>query len=104
MDLNDYERHLIGLLCWDCHAATGACNARQRQCPRCRKKWSYDRRRTQWELLKAFCLNATAHHTARFARCDYRTAYHGDWRPGYVDVARGWVWDRLEIKRESLGM
>jgi transposase len=26
-------------------------------------------------LLKAFCLNATAHHAARCARCDYRTAY-----------------------------
>ena len=75
MTCADYERHLIGLLCWHCHAATGLCNARQRQCPRCRKKWSYDRRRTKWELLKAFCLNATAHHAARFARCDYRTAY-----------------------------
>src|SRR3954464_9464268 len=75
MDLNDYERHLVGLLCWDCHAATGACNARQRQCPRCRKKWSYHRKRTRRELLKAFCLNATAHHAARCARCDYRTAY-----------------------------
>ncbi len=75
MDLDDYERHLVGLPCWTCHAATGACNARQRQCPRRRRKWSYDRRRTQWELLEAFCLNATAHHAARFARCDYRTAY-----------------------------
>src|SRR3954453_3083624 len=75
MDLNDYERHLVGLLCWTCHAATGPCNARQRQCPRCRRKWSYVRRRTQWELLKAFCLNATAHHASRFARCDYRTPY-----------------------------
>ena len=75
MDLEDYERHLVGLLCWACHSATGRCNARQRQCPRCRKKWSYDRKRTRWELLKAFCLNATAHHAARFARCDYRTAY-----------------------------
>ena len=62
-------------MCWACHAATGSCNARQRQCPRCRRKWSYDRRRTKWELLEAFCLNATAHHAARFARCDYRTAY-----------------------------
>ena len=26
-------------------------------------------------MLKAFCLNATAHHAARCARCDYRTAY-----------------------------
>jgi transposase len=75
MDLDDYERHLVGLLCWACHAATGPCNARQRQCPRCRRKWSYDRERTRWELLKAFCLNATAHHASRFARCDYRTAY-----------------------------
>src|SRR3954463_5784036 len=75
MELDDYERHLVGLLCWTCHAATGPCNARQRQCPRCRRKWSYDRRRTRWELLKAFCLNATAHHASRFARCDYRTAY-----------------------------
>ena len=75
MTYEDYERHLVGLLCWVCHAATGPCNARQRQCPRCRREWSYDRRRTQWELLKAFCLNATAHHAARFARCDYRTAY-----------------------------
>ena len=50
MDLDDYERHLVGLLCWSCHAATGPCNARQRQCHCCRKKWSYDRRRTQWEL------------------------------------------------------
>src|SRR4051812_17508731 len=75
MELDDYERHLVGLLCWACHAATGPCNARQRQCPRCRRKWSYDRRRTRWELLKAFCLNATAHRAARFARCDYRTAH-----------------------------
>ena len=26
-------------------------------------------------MLKAFCLNDTAHHAARCARCDYRTAY-----------------------------
>ena len=75
MELADYERHLVCLLCWACHAATGPCNVRQRQCPRCRKKWSYDRKRTRWELLKAFCLNATAHHAARHLRCHYRTAH-----------------------------
>ncbi len=26
-------------------------------------------------MLKAFCLNATAHHASRFARCAYRTAH-----------------------------
>ncbi len=75
MELADYERHLVGLLCWSCHAATGPCNARQRQCPRCRKRWSYDRKRIHWELLKAFCLNPTAHHAARYIRCTYRTAH-----------------------------
>src|SRR5512147_3258386 len=75
MTSEDYGRHVVGLLCWHCHAAMTPCHARRRQCPRCRRKWSYDRRRTRWELLKAFCLNATAHHAARRARCDYRTAY-----------------------------
>jgi transposase len=98
MDLDDYERHLVGLLCWVCHAATGPCSARQRQCPRCRKKWSYDRRRTQWGLLKAFCLNATAHHAARFARCDYRTAYRADMR---LRLALGEM--TAEEKRPLLG-
>jgi transposase len=75
MTLNEYERHLIGQLCWTCHAATAGSHARQRQCPQCRRKWSYDRRRTRWELLRAFCLATTAHHAARVIRCDYRTAH-----------------------------
>jgi len=75
MTFEEYERHLIGQLCWACHAATVGCHARQRQCPRCRRKWSYASRRLQWELLKAFCLRATAHHAARTLRCYYATAY-----------------------------
>ena len=75
MTLNDYERHLIGLLCWRCHEATRPCHLRQRQCPACRRKWSYERRRVQWELLKAFCLTASAHHAARSVRCSYPTAH-----------------------------
>jgi transposase len=75
MTLDDYERHLIGQLCWLCHAATQRSSARQRQCPRCRAKWSYHHRRTRWELLKAFCLTASAHHATRIVRCDYRTAH-----------------------------
>lgn len=76
MTIHDYERHLVGQLCWECHAATVACHAQQRQCPRCRHKWSYERRRVRWELLKAFRLNATAHHAARVVRCHYSTAYN----------------------------
>jgi transposase len=65
MDLHEYERHLIGQLCWRCHEATRPSHERQRRCPACRRKWSYRQRRIRWELLKAFCLAATAHHAAR---------------------------------------
>lgn len=75
MTLDDFERHLVGQLCWSCHAATGASSAAQRQCPRCRRKWSYARRRLRWELLKAFCLCSTAHHAARAVRCSYPAAH-----------------------------
>jgi transposase len=47
----------------------------QRRCPACRRKWSYERRWVRWELLKAFCLAATAHHAARTVGCSYPTAY-----------------------------
>ncbi len=75
MTHDEYERHLVGQLCWACHAATVGCHARQRQCPRCRRKWSYATRRVRWELLKAFALRATAHHAARVVGCDYGTAH-----------------------------
>ena len=75
MDVSDYERHLIGQLCWLCHEATRPSHRRQRRCPACRRKWSFERRRMRWELLKAFCLTATARHAARQLRCAYPTAY-----------------------------
>jgi transposase len=75
MTLDDYERHLVGLLCWRCHVATKVHYRRQRYCPACDARWSYHYRRVEWELLKAFCLTATAHHAARVVRCGYPTAH-----------------------------
>ncbi|MFO0796135.1 MAG: IS1595 family transposase [Gemmataceae bacterium] len=75
MTLEEYERHLIGQLCWWCHRATHGSSGRQRQCPGCRAKWSYHRRKAEWELLRAFALRTTAHHAARVVRCSYPTAY-----------------------------
>jgi len=98
MTHTEYERHLIGQLCWNCHAATTASSARQRQCPRCRRKWSYATRRLRWELLKAFCLRATAHHAARSLPCHYATAFaaYRRFRLALVEMAG-------EEKRRLLG-
>ncbi len=89
MDLYDFERHLVGQLCWHCHEATRPSHRLQRRCPACRRKWSYERRRVRWEPLKAFCLAATAHHAARTVGCSYPTAYRAfaDCRRAMADLA-----------------
>lgn len=75
MTIEEYEMHLIGELCWDCHAATHKCASRQRQCPRCRKKICYERSQRQWSLLKAFVLQASANGAAKNTGVSYPTAY-----------------------------
>jgi transposase len=89
MDVSDYERHLIGQLCWRCHEATRPSHRRQRRCPACRRKWGCERRRVRWELLKASCLTATAHHAARQVRCACPTAYRAsvDFRAALARLA-----------------
>ena len=61
----DYERYLEAQLCWHCGVETTRSHARQRQCPRCRKKWSYFRLQQEWLVLKGFCDGQNAHRTGR---------------------------------------
>jgi transposase len=96
MEPREYEKHVVGELCWECHAATHGSAARQRQCPRCRRKWSYERRRQQWEILKAFVLGASAHHAARTLRISYPTV----WR--HYRAWRQRLWERSERERPPL--
>ena len=98
MTLLDFERHLIGQLCWACHAATRPSHERQRRCPACRRKWSYERRRVRWELTKAFALTATAHHAARSVRCSYPTAHRA-----FTDCRHALARLTGEEKRKLLG-
>lgn len=75
MTVKDYEKQLIGELCWCCGAATHRSNERQRQCPKCRRKFSYHQQQKQWALLQAFVLQASAHHAAKTVGTAYHTAY-----------------------------
>ena len=75
MTHGQYEEHAIGRLCWKCHTPTCAGHLLQRRCPKCRKKWSYQVRQTEWELMKAFALDATAHRAAQVIGCSYPTAH-----------------------------
>lgn len=58
MRLRDYEDHLTRRLCWVCHVPTHRSNQAQRQCPRCRRKWSYKRREIQLQLIRLFATGA----------------------------------------------
>jgi transposase len=75
MTHEEYERRVVGMLCWRCGEATRPSHLRQRRCPACSAKWSFHHRRIQWELLKAFCLSTTAHHAARVIGCSYPAAH-----------------------------
>jgi hypothetical protein len=75
MSPDEYERHLRLELCWLCHGQTHRSHAQQRQCPICRRKWSYVRRRLEWALLQAFCLMDTPYRAAKDLGAAYRTAW-----------------------------
>ena len=71
----EYERHVLGQLCWDCHAATRPSHLQQRRCRNCHRKWSYQGRRIEWEIVKAFALGASVNRTRQVLGCTYPTAY-----------------------------
>jgi len=75
MNWNEYERHVVGQLCWDCHVSTSPSHHVQRRCDGCRRKWRYQTRRIRWELLKAFALDATALRASQVVGCCYPVAH-----------------------------
>lgn len=75
MKVAEYERHLREEFCWVCHGATHHSHAQQRQCAVCRRKWSYVRRRLEWNLVRAFCMMDTPYRAAKDLKIAYRTAW-----------------------------
>lgn len=76
MTWEEYERHLEKRLCWHCHRPTHQSHRRQRQCPLCRRKWSYHRRMMEWKLVNAFCRRENPRRASRWLRIAYRTAWN----------------------------
>ncbi len=55
MTASSFNRHLIKRLCWIDGSPTHVSSARQRQCARCRRKWSYEAMSKRWLLAQEFC-------------------------------------------------
>ena len=69
-----FNRHLAEKLCWIDGAPTHRSSARQRQCARCRRKWSYDGLAKKWMLAQEYCAGNTRREAAAAAGVDVHTA------------------------------
>lgn len=117
MNASGYNRYLTRQLCWIDGTPTHGSSARQRQCPRCRRKWSFDGLAKQWLLAQEFCYGCTRREAATVSGVDVHTAgyYYLMFERSLaanvrrlIDEGKGWVLadtDRLhEVLREAMKM
>lgn len=74
MTASAFNRHLAEKLCWIDGAPTHPSSARQRQCGRCRRKWSYDGLAKSWVLAQEYCAGSTRREAAAATEVDAHTA------------------------------
>ena len=69
-----YRHYVAHTLCWLDGTPTHGSSDLQRQCPKCRQKWSYERLGMELELLDLYCQGLNASEAARQIRCAKNTA------------------------------
>ena len=72
--LANYRRYLKDRRCWVDGTPTHASSEQQRQCPKCRLKWSFDNLTREMQLLEEFCLKQSASKAAGKLGCSKNTA------------------------------
>lgn len=78
---HDFEAYLSSRLCWIDSIPTHGGGGNQRQCPKCRKKWSFIRLEQQALLIRHFCALTTTEriptpsYVARQTRLAYNTVH-----------------------------
>lgn len=119
-----YEDHLTRGLCWVCGVPTRRSHLQQRQCPACRRKWSFVRLRADWALLQAFLVGKKAYKIHSSVGVSYPTAqkhfrlfenalrdrildceppgrFEGDWKdPGVLDQFARFLQERETARFE----
>lgn len=69
-----FNKYLTRKLCWIDGAPTHRSSARQRQCQRCRRKWSYEGLAKRWILAQEYCSAHSRKEAAAAAGVDVHTA------------------------------
>jgi hypothetical protein len=76
MNAAEFDRFLRLQLCWLDGVPTEQSHAGQRQCPHCRRKWSYANLSRRWLVAQEFCQGSTRTAAARKAGLDVHTVGH----------------------------
>jgi hypothetical protein len=71
--IDSYRSHLSGQLCWIDGEPTHASSETQRQCPRCRVKWSYVQIALEFAIFEQFCNGERARRAAENLGCSRNT-------------------------------
>jgi len=74
MTAEDFDRFLRRRLCWIDGTPTHASSARQRQCPHCRRKWSYHQLLLRWDAALALAAGKSRVECASKLGIDIHTA------------------------------
>ena len=74
MTVAEFERRLTQRLCWACGGTTHASHLGQRQCSKCRKKWSYVRLERRWKLARLYACQIDCDQAAVDAGVSRKTA------------------------------
>lgn len=69
-----YREYLQRRLCWCDGTPTHASSGHQRQCPRCRTKWSYEQLTLEFRLFEEYVLGRRAADAVRLTGCAKNTA------------------------------
>ncbi len=72
-NISSYRTYLKERLCWIDGAPTHASSASQRQCPKCRVKWSYTHAALEFAIFEEFCKGDSASHVAQRLSCSRNT-------------------------------
>ena len=68
-----YRTYLDGQLCWNDGKPTHASSESQRQCPKCRTKWSYTQAKLEFQIFEKFCNGERSSSAARQIGCSRNT-------------------------------
>lgn len=74
MTAEEFDRFLRRRLCWIDGTPTHGSSAKQRQCPHCRRKWSYDRLLQRWDVALALVAGKPRGACAAELEIDIHTA------------------------------